>query len=128
MADRFHVAVDGLELSPDIDPGRTGGDNRLEKIFVTCSGTLLHLPSPHSLDSTDGFHSYRQHSAVVAVAVVLPDAHLCDDDGELPVAAVVVDVAVVAAAAAGGGYCKAVDANVDGHAGDVVVQSCYSDD
>lgn len=29
------AAVDGLELSPDIDPGRTGGGNRLEKTFVT---------------------------------------------------------------------------------------------
>lgn len=59
VADRFHVAVDGLVPTPDIDPGRTGGDNRSEKIFVTYSGTEFRLLSPHSPDSRDGFHSYR---------------------------------------------------------------------
>lgn len=128
--DRFHVAVDGLAPSPDIDQGRTDGDNQLEKIFVTCSGILLRLPSPRSPDSRDGFRSCQQHSA--AVAVVLPDAHSCGDDDELPAvavaaaAAVEVDVDATAVAVVDGGDCTVVDANVDGH-GDVVVLSCYSD-
>lgn len=126
--DRFHVAVDGLAPSPDIDQGRTDGDNQLEKIFVTCSGTLLRLPSPRSPDSRDGFRSCQQHSAA-AVAVVRPDAHSCDDDDGLPAvaaAAVEVDVDATAVAVVDGGDCTVVDANVDGH-GDVVVLSCYSD-
>lgn len=126
MADRFHVAADGLVPSPDIDPGRTGGDNRSEKIFVTYLGTGLHLPSPRSPDSRDGFHSYRRHSVV---AVDLPDAHSCDDDGELRIVAAVavVDVDAAAVAVVDDGDCTAIDAYVGGHAGDVVVLSCYSD-
>lgn len=127
MADRFHVAADGLVPSPDIDRGRIGGDNRSEKIFVTYLGTGLHLPSPRLPDSIDGFHSYRKHSAD---AVVLLDAHSCDDDGEfrtVAAAAVVVDVDAAAVAVADDGGCTAIDAYVDGNAGDVVVLGCYSD-
>lgn len=110
--------------NPDIDPGRTGGDNQSETIFVTCSGTVLRLPSPRSPDSRYEFHSCRQRSAVAVVAV-LPDAHSCDDDDGRPVVEVDVDAAAVAVV--DGGDCTAVDANVDGHEGDVVILNCYSD-
>lgn len=120
--DRFHVVADGFAPSPDIDPGRTDGDNQLEKIFVTGLGTVLLLPSPRSPDLRDGFRSFRQYSA--AAAVDLPDAHSCDDDDGLP--AVEVDVGATAVAVVDGGDCTRADVNVDGH-GDAVVLSCCSD-
>lgn len=58
----------------------------------------------------------------------LPDAHSCDDDGELRIVAAAVEVDVIAVAVVDDGDCTAIDGNVDGYAGDVVVLDCCSDD